>query len=618
MEKAILSRHFSPLEIDRLERGLPRLTHWSSTVLVPFAAHRLASASVAWINRRWFLERGFDVVEESTLHRVNAWLVAEFAWCVRSGSIGFAPQTRTLWADRYGSSDGRSPHGGSGRVATLGCFQSKGIGQTPLVGRGAKAGHSHGCQSLSECLREAVWAEIAGAEFPSGAVPVIAVLDTGLDFSSPDAHDLYEQNVRRGILVRPAVVRPAHAERAPLFKHPVTKFINRQADDVRRTREVIINWAAASQGNCGAAEALGAFVRSVVRQIAFGQIHRLFSGGYFSSNVSISAELLDFGNMHALPNWSRAQVHSRCAGLGAELQLLSRLIGSLAFYFTKYEQGGDPEVLAKDLLTLAHEAYEQAWYRYSVSLFQAEWLPEHMRNSVHRSLHKYFSEQQRHHLKYRFGAAGPDGANARTGWLYEALVDEHSPRGTLEQQVLREIVGQIQADRTAFYVGVCTAARLLMPRLSVDRRQLLESLAVAVPRASAVGSLDVENLDRILRKAVSGARRHWARLPSGYAVLAHTAYEGSCALLCAQRPDGPRTVWLEGICSSPENLQWFDWRFDRSQFAGLELQEDGAYWRVMCPAHQRDGGVWSARLPVGEVALPEMDVWYRLPTRTWS
>ena len=140
MEETVLSRYFSTAEITRLEQGQPRLAQWSTALLVPFTAHRLRSGAVAWVNCRWFLERGFDLSSKGALAQVNAWLLDEFAWCVRTDKRGFTADTKTLWADRYGSVDGMSPHGGSGRVATLGCFQGKGIGQTPLVGEGASPG----------------------------------------------------------------------------------------------------------------------------------------------------------------------------------------------------------------------------------------------------------------------------------------------------------------------------------------------------------------------------------------------------------------------------------------------------------------------------------------------
>ena len=617
MEEPVLSQDLASGEIAGLEEGLPCLANWSRAALVPFIAHRLCSASVAWINRRWFLERGFNLAEESTLCQVKRWLLDEFAWCVRCGDSGFASDSRTLWADRYGSTDGKSPHGGSGRVATLGCFQAKGIGQTPLVGEGAKAGHTHGCLSLAECLREAIWAEIAAAEFPHGAVPAIAVLDTGLDFSSPDVNDQYEQDVRRGILIRPAVIRPAHAERAPLFKHPVAEFTNRQSDDVMRTREVVQRWASETPMSDKQMGALGRFAQSVAEQIAFGQVHRLFSGGYFSSNVSIQGCLLDFGNMHALPNWARVQVHSKSPGLGDEMRLFPVVLGSLAFYFTKYGPNRDAEGLAKQLLVWTTSAYELAWRRYSGSLFQAESLKGNMQETLHGILRQYFREQQRYRVKYRFGVAKQESALKDAAWLHDALVDEAFPANTSERRVLNQILAHIRANGNDPYVALCTAARLLMPRASVDRRHTLDTLARAVRQSASTTSLRTIALDVIVAEAVSGARRHWANLPIGYAVIAHTAREGSSGLLCAKHADEPRTAWLEGICSGPANLHWLDHRLGRSDFRGLEFHQSGTQWWAMCPAREGKGGGWTARLASGEIPLPKADVSYSSPARTW-
>jgi hypothetical protein len=618
VEKTAIERHFSDGEVERLQRSLPRLARWSGALLVPFKAHRLQSAAIAWINRRWFLERGFDLGQVVVLRRLTAWLLDEFAWCVQTSSTSFTADARTLWADRYGSSDGFAVHGGSGRVATVGCFQAKGVGQTPLVGQGAPPGHSHGYIALAECLREAIFAEIAAAEFPHGAIPVVAVLDTGLYFSSPNPADRYDQNVRRGILVRPAVFRPAHAERAPLFKHPIGDFINKQSDDVQRTRDVIAHWTASASSRKDAAadaETLTTWIRAIGEQIAFGQVHRLFSGGYFSSNVSIHGELLDLANMHALPNWSRAQVHSVVAGLGDEVKVLRAPIGALAFYFTKYQRRGYAGALAQHLLESATSQYELAWRRYSLALCQAEGLPPDAQDLLHGIFREYFSQQQRHRVKYRFGVPAPQGSLPAAGWLYEALVSEGFVNDQGERRVLSRAAAQLRRSRADLYVPLSTAVRLLMPRVGIDRRRLLEMLAAAVPRRGR--SLDSKTLDVVVRETVSGARRHWAHLPSGYAVLAHTVCEGSSALLCAQQPKGPRTVWLEGIVGSPASLHWFDSRFEASDFGCLQLRQAGAHWSVMCDAREAEGGVWHACLPCGEVALPPLDVSYAMPARRW-
>jgi hemolysin-activating ACP:hemolysin acyltransferase len=206
-------------EGDRLENGLPRLGEWSSQMFVPFEARQLRRARVLWINRRWFLERQIDVSRANVRDRLANWLLDEFAYAV-TGNAGagdaFTSRVRTLYADRYGISSGQSGHGGSGRVATIGCFQAKGIGAAPLVGAGANWVHSSGCCSVEEGIREAICGEVAATEFPHGAVPVIAILDTGLYVCPPVDAKRPENthSVRRAIIIHLAVLRVAHAERA--------------------------------------------------------------------------------------------------------------------------------------------------------------------------------------------------------------------------------------------------------------------------------------------------------------------------------------------------------------------------------------------------------------------
>ena len=622
MEETALSRYLSAGEIARLERNLPRIDHWSRSLLVPFTAHRIRSASLAWLNRRWFLERGFDLAQERTLRQVSEWLVEEFAWCVQSGSDGVTADTRTLWADRYGSTQGRSPHGGSGRVATVGCFQAKGIGPTPLVGQGDKPGHSHGCLSLEECLREAIYAEVMAAEFPHGAVPAIAILDTGLHFSSPEPDQLYDQNARRGILIRPSVVRPAHAERAPLFKQPTGDFRNSQAADVQRTRDVIAHWmsaAAHETGMNGAMEALEALVRAMVEQIAFGQVQRLFSGGYFSSNVSIRGELLDFGNTHALPNWVHAHVLRLDPGFGKEMELIGPLIGSLSFYFAKYHGRGDLhdlETRGERVWTVAKETYAQTWKHYALSLFHAEGLEGRTQECVHSVLLEYFRFQQRHRVTYLLGVSRAHSTLPETGWLYDALVEDQ-PLPSRDKDALCQIAEVLRSHgRSTLYLALGTAARLLRPRPSIDRRYLLDTLAAAVPHAAAQGTVDSCAIARLVQHAISAARRHWPRLPEGYVVLAHASREGSSALLCATHPEGPRTVWAEGIRDDSGDLHWFGRRIAVSAFP-LGVRLDETYWCAMCPAHETTNGVCRVRFADGEMTLPTWDVEYARPAERW-
>src|SRR5206468_820219 len=109
----------------------------------------------------------------------------------------------TFHADRYGATSG-SAHGGSGRVGTNGPFNVKGLGRTPLASTMSDWQHSHGCLWLEEAVREAIYSEVADAEFPHGAVPVVAIIGTGI------RHELEDGAVgERALLVRPSFLRLA-------------------------------------------------------------------------------------------------------------------------------------------------------------------------------------------------------------------------------------------------------------------------------------------------------------------------------------------------------------------------------------------------------------------------
>ena len=156
-----------------------------------------------------------------------------------------------------------------------------------------------------------------------------------------------------------------------------------------------------------------------------------------------------------------------------------------------------------------------------------------------------------------------------------------------------------------------------MPRSSLDRRYLLDALAVVVPAGGGGQSVDAGTVGLMLRQAVSTARRHWRRLPLGYTVLAQTFQHGSSALLCARGTDGPALVWVEGICGSSARFNWFHHRFEESDFAGLGACRDGSHWWVMCPAREVGEGAWRVVLPRGECAVPAFDVWYPQLTQRW-
>ena len=118
------------------------------------------------------------------------------------------------YADRYGGS-GIGLNGGSGRAAVVNGYLVKGVGRTPLVSSLTDESHASGGAYLEESIRETIFAEIVRAEFPCSAIPVLAIIDTGLI-------QIFEESAgpkmeRRTLLIRPSFIRPAHFERATAY-----------------------------------------------------------------------------------------------------------------------------------------------------------------------------------------------------------------------------------------------------------------------------------------------------------------------------------------------------------------------------------------------------------------
>lgn len=625
MATRALGNYLSPAAISRLEQDLPDLREWSAQLLVPFRAQRLRGASVAWLNRRWFQERLFDLDDAPTRERIHDWVLREFAFVSASrteGHVSLATsESKTIFADRYGSSDGLAPHGGSGRVAIVGRFQCKGIGQTPLVSPEAPGGHSHGCISLAEAIREAIFSEIATVEFPHGAVPVIAIIDTGLTFSSPDPDDQYDQQVPRAIMVRPAAIRIAHAERAPMFKTSISGFKNIQANDVLRTQDVINSWmttaASRSDTPSGDFETIQLLLSHVAEQIAFGQVNRLFSGGYFSSNLTIQGELIDFGNTHALQNWSYAQVHSVVEGFGKEMILLKSLVNSIAFYVTKYRRNGNNIQWTIQLYDHAQQIYKAAWKRYSLNLFQANQFHESAQNALRNALLSYYESQQRQYVTYRFGKIVTTSVREPRTWLYDGITGKaNNSFGSHEIKTLQiannilRTMTTMRQRKTAWY----TASRLLKPRFSLDRFKLLKELR-QITYERKTSSFGVA-IDDYICKAINAGRRYWRGLPNGYGVLAQATRHGSSALLLMAGGGMDRKAWIEGMVGTDGALVFFQERLSSTEGDLINARRHGRYWSALVDVESRDGrlGVCvSSRI----VWLPPMTESYDKPSDKW-
>ncbi|MDC8014886.1 hypothetical protein [Tahibacter soli] len=590
----------SAAEIACIEEGLPNLFDWGPHLLVPFIARKLRRARLSWLNRRWFIERGFRFCDEASSARLEHWLVDQFAYAVPEDiddADAFDEVEAVLHADRYGSTSGSFPHGGSGRAALIRRFHVKGVGVTPLVGQGADRAHSHGCASLDVALREAIYGEIADLEFPYGAVPVIAILETGLTFLSSGTPS---RPLRRALIVRPAMIRPAHLQRAPAFVRPAGNFVSVQAHDTERTRAVVRKFVDDASHSGGAVARLVDLFERIARQVAFGQVQRLYGGGYFSSNLTIEAELLDFGNMHAFPDWSNVQVLPHDLGFGKEMTVVQATIRSLLFYCRKFGGIEASEDDLRSILDSAERAYETAFDKACAHLLALDGEAEDAKPAGHAAaaFRRYFKLQQQSTLNASFG----DRSTA--AWLHEPIVGSASAApGSAEHALLTEIrdllregFGSAGIDAWKTRRAWFSASRLLKPRAGIYRESLRRSIGELLDERFARFDPAPPDLAEKRRFAtfiddvVASARRHWRNLPANLLVIGYANRGRSSVLLCEAVPAGEFLLWLEGaVCG--EHLDFFGASLHADDFLPLRIDSHGAGWSVAVRDFDRSEGV---------------------------
>lgn len=297
---------------------------------VPVSLKRLPNAAVLWQPRG---ESGSgDGRSEASDHELSIVPPASehFGYVISEpGELQFGSCELTGLADRYGGS-GIGHNGGSGRNVFVDGKLLKGVGRTPLVSALTKTSHASGGAYLEECVREAIFAEIVDHDFPYGAVPVLAILDTGIVQEWPP--DIDPPRERRTLLVRPAFIRPAHLERAFGFQssNPIEG-----ASDQRRVR-AICESLVSENGVDGFLASLEVFWSRWAHQLAYGFVHRLSHGNNTSSNISLDGRLVDFGAASTVPSWARTATSYFPDPLSIRFDAISSAMRSVYYYVGRY------------------------------------------------------------------------------------------------------------------------------------------------------------------------------------------------------------------------------------------------------------------------------------------
>jgi hypothetical protein len=300
-----------------------------ATSFVPFQCSRLVRPHVLWKNP----DRAMDVD------------LSEHAYCIplpHEPLSAYAPETRTYYAERYGS-EGSGLNGGGGRCGLIGSVQIKGIGATPVVGAKSDFWHSHGAAALAEGIREALWGEVCNVSLPHGAARVHGLIATGTTCPYDHAQEGHG-TAERILILRQSTLRPAHYMRAIGFV-PKGQGFDGQATDTVRTRMAVASFAAAFRTQStlfdgSNAEAINdGLVNMVVRiaeQLSSARAKRIMHGALSCSNICIDGSYVDFGTITTLSDYGRIIVARHFPDLWKQASTLMKALGDLMFYLKKY------------------------------------------------------------------------------------------------------------------------------------------------------------------------------------------------------------------------------------------------------------------------------------------
>ena len=522
----------------------PELEKIAPALAMPFNTVRLKLPHVLWVNSRWCLSNNIDIDDPAQSAEFEQWLLDEFAYVVEVAEHAehVLPGTgKTFYADRYGGHL-ISHNGGSGRVGISGTFQVKGIGKTPLVGEQTEFSHAHGAVFVGEAIKEAIFAELFFHEAPHSALPVVAIIDTGIHEHWANDSGMLQ---RRALVVRPSFLRPAHCQRALMFRP------DRHAHlaDAARVAECV---RALGIGEGGRAPLLSLenYVVKLAEQVAFAFVQRLTIGANSSSNFSVDGAFVDFGAACSLPSWTAVNVVCASPRFGREIPAVAQEISSLAFYFRKYGGATYAALDEADLLGRFYTAYAGSWRREFLRLFGIAAAPEREPAvaAFLAVLNKYVTELQEMSSPYLDPYLHPGPT------LYEYLFCGKEEGATASLVRLARALDGVYAalgmpDEEA---RLCRASlgAALTPREQVFRPALvraIEEVIAGIELSSREGRHAVAEL---IRSRISSSRRIWPDLAPHLAVLGHVSDLQSQALL-AEDSSGQRWLLLSGTrCGS--------------------------------------------------------------------
>lgn len=595
---------------------LPNLMALGEGQFIPFLAKRLADAQIIWVNHRWFFEMGIDSYGEVGFAAVCDWLIDELGFAVPQAEDPnglFRDEEKVFLADRYGG-EGVVRNGGSARCGICGLFSIKGIGKTPLASPDSDFFHSHGGMAIEEAIREAIQAEVAAAEFPFGAVPVVAIIRSGqlTYWRTPDGV-LPEP---RALMVRPAFVRPAHFLR-PIFFRPT--WSGDHLRDVGRVKKAI--QAAMSEGS--PREALGMhsfslreFAERIAEQIAFGWIHRLSHGAYVLSNMTTNGELADFGAFSALPTWGAAVSVKGFAPFGGGRDQFKNMLADLVWSLKKYGAQEQAEAVPADLYEVSDSAFQRRAQTEMCRVFgirdgSIEWreLAEFVV-----AFSRYAANQQR--SEYKIFTQTIDNANSwfdltlRRRW--RCPEDAAQERGSAEERLLELCHNAWRRAGIAF--AESALRRFITPRPALFKAELKKRIEEATRHLIDIAAPHViAEVALLVDQIVCEGRRHWPQLEKDLVILGQTQTALCSAVWCSNASGEMQAVVLSAYQAEGGCYLFDGKRVDLDEDTQGPVEKGAKVGEVFRVGEDYFGQELTARLGKTEVVIPAMQRFVGLP-----
>lgn len=506
------------IDLEALNQNLS-LPDLSDNFYQSFKVRRLRNSRLLWLDEAYFFKLGYNVFDKEVFTKISNYLLDNFGVMSTANQelakhmIG---KEKTLYADRYGAS-GISFHGGSGRCGTLRSYNAKGIGITPLVSSESDFWHKSGLLWLSHCIREVIHGAIADGELPYGGVPVVAIIDTGIDVKpmsySPKAE-------RCGIVVRPNFIRHSHFERAMYFGS--AGFINSDQEiDARRTKEAVKSANKRIVRN--EFPKLEEIYIRASSQVGAARALRLWHGEFISQNVAVDGALIDHGSFRSVADWRRTLGQNKQV-FGREEVQLKIAAKSLWFMFKKYSGnlGGIPDL--KLLHDIVDRQTKVAFIEYVLKGLGIS----HDKNSdnLEKLINDYYALQQRE-------LALPDNKNDNPlPWIYQFFEDNvpENPRLitslSKNQQAALALYNEITSNKD-FKISQNRAKNWFYPRSELTTFTARKISRNAADSLTGKLEKDCLNVSETISRQIAINRRYWKFLPNEMYPIAQTNYKGN-------------------------------------------------------------------------------------------